>query len=188
MTEDDIVSGRPARAVPDRVRQVGGAALVVLALGGYSAERLAADQARASLRACVDRGQASFSYAERRIAGVVEYASPLLVAATTPAAVRTDLEALVQRTAAGALPALDERRQACRRVSSPTWRTGTRRARDAYLRYSATRREAIAALGAGFDSYGTVPRDLAGQRAAVYLALRRELGPDGVDAAWQLGP
>jgi hypothetical protein len=108
--------------------------LVVLALVG-----VAADDARRSseLGGVLDRvqqGNAAADYADRRLAATIEYAGPLLRAPDAPPDVRADLRRMVEREAAGQVPALQRARDRAAALRVLPWHAAEQRAQAASVR------------------------------------------------------
>ena len=77
----------------------------------------------------VQAGQDAGVYADRRLAGTVQYASGSLTSSSASEAVRADLRRLVQREAAGQVPLLQAARDDVERVRLLPWHRPSRVAR-----------------------------------------------------------
>ena len=121
--------GERAARLPGHVRLLLGAVLGLLLVGDAAARRLEADALLERAR----QGQATVTYADRRISATVQYASPQLSSPTAPAAVRADLRALVRREAAGQVASLQRRRDEAASTPALPWHRTHRRARTAYV-------------------------------------------------------
>ena len=128
----DVLSGgggHPVGRLPAPARLLLVAVLVLLGVGDLQARRLEVD----GLLERVRQGQATVAFADRRLAATVQYASPQLTSPTVPIAVRTDLQALVRREAAGQVPALQRRRDEAAAAPIAPWHRAAHRAREAYV-------------------------------------------------------
>jgi len=126
---DVLAGGRDHRRPVAQL--LGVALLVLLVVADGQARRLEVD----GLVQRVREGQATVAFADRRLAGTVQYASPQLTSPTAPVAVRADLQALVRSEAAGQVPALTRRRDAAARTPVAVWHRSARQARAAYVRH-----------------------------------------------------
>ena len=108
------------------------AALAVVALLLVVGE-VAQDREVDALLRGVQAGQQASVYADRRLAGTVQYVSGSLTSASVPPAVRADLRRLVQREAAGQLPPLQAARDDVAKVRPLPWHGSVRTARASAL-------------------------------------------------------
>ena len=109
------------------------AALAVVALLLVVGDRVVQEREVEALLHGVQAGQQASVYADRRLAGTVQYASGSLTSASVSPAVRADLRRLVQREAAGQLPPVQAARDDVARVRPLPWHGSVRAARDAAL-------------------------------------------------------
>lgn len=131
------VDGLAARRVPQALL----VALAATAVLGTGVDRVVADREHRALIACVEAGEAVQAHEAARAAGTVQYASPQLTGASTPAAVRASLEALVAGVAGQAAPQVEAARADCEDVGALAWHGRERRARDAYAALLAAERD-----------------------------------------------
>jgi hypothetical protein len=122
--------GRRARALGGRVL----VPLVVLALVGVGADDARRSSELGGLLDRVQQGNAAADYADRRLSATIEYAGPLLRAADAAPAVRADLRRMVQREAAGQVPALQRARDRTAALRVLPWHRSERRAQAASVR------------------------------------------------------
>lgn len=142
------------------------AALAVVALLLVVGDRVARDREVDALLRGVQTGQEAAVYADRRLAGTVQYASGSLTSSSVPAAVRADLRRLVQREASGQLPPLQAARDDVARVRPLPWHGAVRTARAS----------ALAHLDARLEHLRAVARDLRtlyAPRPAVTMSAER---------------
>ncbi|MDP3711266.1 MAG: hypothetical protein Q8R60_02110 [Mycobacteriales bacterium] len=137
----DVVEGPVDGLAARRVPQALLVALAATAVLGTGVDRVAADGEQRALLACVEAGEAVQAHEAARAAGTVQYASPQLTGASTPAAVRASLEALVAGVAGEAAPQVDAARADCAGVGALAWHGRERRARDAYAALLAAERD-----------------------------------------------
>ncbi len=152
--------------------------LVVLAVLGDGAARR---HETGQLFDRVAAAQASLTYADRRLAGLVAYTSPQLSSPDAPPAVRQSLRAVLQDEAADRLPPLATRRDAVAGVRLLPWHGEERQARDDYLAYLDLRQQALREAAADLDVlYQRRPKTTRARERA-WAALRR-LGSGGQQA------
>jgi hypothetical protein len=83
----------------------------------------------------VTLGQSAVRYSDAGIQSMVQYTSPQLTSARTPANVRASLRKIVQQAAADRLEPMRIRRDAVAGLPVRRWHGEQRQARDAYLAY-----------------------------------------------------
>jgi hypothetical protein len=97
MEEFSLGPTRPPRRWPWVLLAV----VIVLGAGFSVLDSRARDREVAELLVAVERGETAVTYAERRVAAMVTYASPALWSSATPPRARLDLEGFVQDAAGG---------------------------------------------------------------------------------------
>lgn len=168
-------AGSRAAGRQERVRfatRVGVVALVLV----VGAERAGATRESAALVRCVERSEAALAHGAARVAGAVQYASPLLTGAQTPAAVRQSLAEVVADAAARSLPGVDRARQGCAAAEVLPWHDATRAAFSAYAGLVDLRRERLVAVTASVRALYAPDDDVERARADALAALRAALG------------
>jgi hypothetical protein len=150
------------------------AAVVVLVLV-VGAERAGSSRESASLLRCVERAEAALAHGEARVAGAVQYASPLLTGAQTPPAVRQSLAEVVGDAAAGSLPGVDEARRGCATTAVLPWHDATRAALAAYEGLVDARRARLVAVTRSVRALYAPDGDVQRARASALAALRAGL-------------
>lgn len=167
----DLVEGSAARRVPQALL----VALAATAVLGTGVDRVVADREHRALLVCVEAGEEVQAHEAARAAGTVQYASPQLTGASTPAAVRASLEALVAGVAGQAAPQVDAARADCARVGALAWHGRERRARDAYAALLAAERDrwraAATDVSVLFEPDASVPGLRARALASLVAAL-----------------
>jgi hypothetical protein len=144
-------------------------AVVVVAL--FSADQRSRQAEFGRLFDQVQGSQGSIVYADRQVAGVVQYTSPQLTSASAPATVRAGLSKIVQETAAAQVGELQLYRERIAALTPVRWHPEQRRARDAYLTYLDDRIDRLLAIAVDLDElYRPQP-----QRAVLLAAARRAL-------------
>lgn len=154
---------RPRRRLPGRLLLAAAvvAGLLVVADGAV-AER-EATQVLARLRA----GEQASVYADRRLAGTVEYTSGQMTSPSAPAALRADLRQLVQREAQGQERPVRTARDRVRAVRVLAWHGDERAARAAAVRLLDARLQRLQEVAADVDRlYERRPEPAASARRA----------------------
>jgi len=121
------------RRFPRRYRRAAAAVAVVLCLGAWWVDQHRRTDEFTALMVSVQHGQASVDDADRRVASMIEYVSPLLHAASTPPDVRAGMDQLVHGSAVQEAAAL--RLAAAEVAAVPVWGWHHEQvaARDAYV-------------------------------------------------------
>ena len=130
---DEIGSGpiRPRRRWP----AIAAALVLISGLIGYGADSFVQRQELDALVAQVTAAQSQIAYSNRRITATVEYAGPLLFAASVQPRVRRGLQQLVADSASAQISDMAGERERATEVSVLPWHTDRRRARAALVRY-----------------------------------------------------
>ncbi len=161
---------QPARRRP--WRRIGAVVLLILvAVALFSADQRSRQAEFARLFAQVQGSQGSIVYADRQVAGVVQYTSPQLTSASAPAPVRASLSKIVRETAAAQVGELQLYRERIAALTPLRWHPEQRRARDAYLAFLDDRINHLLGVAVNLDElYRPQP-----QRAVLLAAARRAL-------------
>ncbi len=161
---------QPARRRP--WRRIGAVVLLILvAVALFSADQRSRQAEFARLFAQVQGSQGSIVYADRQVAGVVQYTSPQLTSASAPAPVRASLSKIVRETAAAQVGELQLYRERIAALTPLRWHPEHRRARDAYLAFLDDRINHLLGVAVNLDElYRPQP-----QRAVLLAAARRAL-------------
>ena len=169
MSGPDVLQSGPdvARRVPRRLLVVAGLLAVLVAAG----DRWQLHRETTALVRCVENGQAQIGYSVGRVAAVLQYASPQLYGASTPARVRDSLAQVVRSTATEQLGPLAAERRRCERGQLVPWHSAQRRARNAYLAYLAAGGRQLLAIANQADEQGGTSGDVERRRRAARDAL-----------------
>lgn len=168
----DVLAGGRAHPRSRSAPVLGVALLVLLVAGDAQARRLEVD----GLVQRVREGQSTVAFADRRLAGTVQYASPMLTSPSAQAAVRADLQALVRREAAGQVPALARRREAAARTPVAVWHRSARKARAAYVRHLDARLARLTAASQDLSTLYERPPELDERLQQARVALAAAAG------------
>jgi hypothetical protein len=148
----------------------------------------ARDREVAELLSAVEAGEAAVTYAERRVAAMVAYASPALWSSGTPPRARQDLEQVVQEAAGAGADRVRELAAEVGGTNVLPWHRGVETARDSYaihLRERATYLGRVAedmrVLFEGDTSVGS-------SRARVHAAFSDVVGAEGRERVEALLP
>ena len=147
--------------------------LAVLA-GGAGAEQVRATSEVDALLARAAAAEQTADYADRRVAGTVQYAGSQLTSPSVPAAVRSDLQRLVATEAAGQLPALRRRTAAVEAVGVLPWRRDVRAARAAVVAHLQARAAVLQAVAEGRQPAAATAEQARAALARVSSAARAD--------------
>ncbi len=114
-----LLSARVGARVSPRTRGMLAVLLVVVSVGSWAADQHRRSDEFNALIAAARQGQATIDDSDRRVASMIEYVSPLLHAARTPADVRAGLQQIVRASALEAASSL--RAEAAAVASVPLW-------------------------------------------------------------------
>ena len=160
--------------------------VTLLVLGGVASvgDTRARSRELDGLLAQVEQGEGAVTYADRKVAAMVTYASPALWSASTAPGTRADLERIVEEAAAEGSVRLRGLAAEVAGIRVLPWHGDVADARDRYAAYLAGRAaylERVAAdAGALFDGDPDRGAGLADVRAAV-LPLVDASGRDRID-------
>jgi hypothetical protein len=139
----------------------------------------ARDREVAELLSAVEAGEAAVTYAERRVAAMVTYASPALWSSGTPSRARQDLEQVVQEAAGAGADRVRELASEVDGADVLPWHGGVAAARDSYATHLRQRAaylgrvaEDVLVLYEGDTSVGS-------SRARVHEAFSDAVGAEG---------
>jgi hypothetical protein len=122
---------RPRRRAP----AIAVVTALVIGLIGYGGDSFAQRRELDALVAQVASAQSQIAYSHRRITATVEYAGPLLFAASVQPRVRRGLQQLVADSAAAQVDDMVRERNRAAAVSVLSWHGDRQRARAALVRY-----------------------------------------------------
>ena len=164
--------------------------VVVLVLGaGFSVlDSRARDREVAELLSAVEVGETAVTYAERRVAAMVTYASPALWSSSTPPRARRDLEGFVQDAAGGGADRIQGLAAQVAGTEVLPWHRSLAAARDSYAAHLRDRAAYLGRVAEDMLVLYEGDTTVGSSRARVHAAVSEAAGVEGREQVQTLLP